>query len=90
MTAEVEHVTCQQLVEALTDYLEGVLEPAERADIERHIVFCRGCAEYVEQMHSTIELLGLLNRDEPGQAPEEHLLDVFRRWKAQRPRNGEP
>jgi anti-sigma factor RsiW len=85
MSADVEHVTCRELVEVLTDYLDGALEPAERADIERHIVFCRGCADYVEQMHTTIGLLGLLDRDDPGPGPDERLLETFRSWRSQRP-----
>jgi anti-sigma factor RsiW len=84
MSADVEHVTCRQLVEVLTDYLDGTLDAAERADIERHIVFCRGCADYVEQMHSTIDLLGLLSADTPEGAPNEGLVAIFRDWRAQR------
>jgi anti-sigma factor RsiW len=53
-------VTCQELVEVLTDYLEGALEARRRADVERHIAVCRGCENYVAQMRSTIEVLGRL------------------------------
>jgi anti-sigma factor RsiW len=76
-------VTCRELVDVLTDYLEGCLDPTERADIERHIVICRGCANYVEQMHSTIGLLGLLSADEPADARSDGLLELFRGWRAQ-------
>ena len=64
MRPDVEHLTCRELVEVLTDYLDGALEPAERADVERHLVICRGCSNYTEQMRST---LGVLSRlaDEP-------------------------
>ena len=85
MSAGVEHVTCQELVEVLTDYLEDVLDPCERAEIERHIVICRGCSSYVEQMRSTIDLLGRMAQDDAG-APSEALLATFREWKAQRSR----
>ena len=90
MSADVEHVTCQELVEILTDYLDGVLDPAERADIERHIVFCRGCATYVEQMHSTIDALGLLAADDPVPGPDEQLLALFGEWRARRAAGEEP
>ena len=83
MSAEAEHVTCRELVELLTDYLEDALDPAERADIERHIVICRGCSNYVEQMRSTIELLGRLAEDD-AHAPSEALLARFREWQAGR------
>lgn len=83
MSADVEHVTCQEFVEVLTEYLEGALDASERADIERHIVICRGCTTYVEQMRSTIDLVGRLSGDEPG-APNEKLLGLFREWQAGR------
>lgn len=84
MMADVEHVTCQELVEVLTDYLEGCLDPAARADIERHIVICAGCANYVEQFNSTIDLLGRLSGEDPGDASVEPLLELFYAWRDKR------
>lgn len=84
MSAEVEHVTCQELVELLTEYLEGVLDPAVRADVERHIVICRGCSNYVEQMRCTIDLVGRAGDDEPDEPSAEQLLGMFRAWRAGR------
>lgn len=63
MSADVEHLTCKEFVEVLTDYLEDALDPAERAEIERHIVICRGCSNYIEQMRSTISLLGRVGEE---------------------------
>ena len=84
MSADVEHVTCREFVEVLTDYLENALEPSERADIERHIVICRGCSNYVEQMRSTIDLIGRIAAEDPGDARTEKLLGMFRAWQAER------
>lgn len=82
MSVQVEHVTCQQFVELLTDYLEGVVDAQLRADIERHIVICRGCASYAEQMRSTIGLLALLAEEESGGGhADDVLLELFRRWR---------
>ena len=77
--ADVEHLTCRELVEILTDYLEGALEPDERAEIERHLVICRGCQNYVEQFRSTIDLLGRIADEPAGGA-----LTIFRAWQAGR------
>lgn len=95
MSADVEHLTCQEFVEVLTDYLEDALDPAERAEIERHIVICRGCSNYIEQMRSTISLLGRVAEesadDDLGAGgngvaqPSEELLAVFRAWQSGRP-----
>jgi anti-sigma factor RsiW len=84
MTGDVEHVTCQELVEVLTDYLEGALDAGERAEIERHIVICHGCQNYVEQMRSTIDLLGQIAADDPGDTQAGKLLGMFREWQAGR------
>jgi anti-sigma factor RsiW len=84
MSADVEHLTCKQLVDLLTDYLEGAVDAQQRADIERHIVFCRGCANYVEQMRGTIDLLARIAADEPEDAPADDLLAVFRDWRDDR------
>ena len=79
----VEHLTCRELVEVLTDYLEGALTAEERAEIERHIVICRGCSNYVEQFRSTIDLLGRVAgaSPEPGM-PAGAALAIFRKWQA--------
>ncbi|HWI06097.1 MAG TPA: zf-HC2 domain-containing protein [Solirubrobacteraceae bacterium] len=82
MTGDVEHLTCKEFVEVLTDYLEDALDPAERADVERHIVICRGCSNYVEQMRSTIDLLGRMGDDAADGAHSEKLLGLFRAWRA--------
>ena len=84
MTGDVEHLTCKEFVEVLTDYLEDALDPAERADVERHIVICRGCSNYIEQMRSTIDLLGRLPDDGTDSARSDELLGLFRAWRAGR------
>ena len=84
MSADVEHLTCKEFVEVLTDYLEDALDPAERADIERHIVICRGCSNYIEQMRRTIDLVGRVADDGPDGVPTDTLLGLFREWQAGR------
>ena len=80
----VDHVTCREFVEVLTDYLDGVLTAEERAEIERHIVICRGCTNYVEQFRSTIDLLGRIAAEEPDDANASAALAIFRDWRAGR------
>ncbi|MDX6691371.1 MAG: hypothetical protein QOG15_2828 [Solirubrobacteraceae bacterium] len=88
MSGYVEHVTCEQLVDALTDYLEGVLDDEQRADIERHIVFCAGCATYVEQMRDTIDLVGRLAEERPDDVQTAQLVGLFRRWRDEHAHGG--
>jgi anti-sigma factor RsiW len=75
-------LSCAQIVELVTAYLEGALEPDDRERFEEHLVFCDGCDRYLEQMRLTIEVTGRL---EPGELPsalEERLLEAFRGWRA--------
>ena len=81
---DVDHVTCREFVEVLTDYLEGGLDAGERADVERHVVICRGCSNYVEQMRSTIDLLGRIAAVAPADEPVPAVLAIFRQWQAGR------
>jgi anti-sigma factor RsiW len=74
-------MTCQELVELVTDYLEGTLAPAARERFEAHLTGCDGCAAYLEQMRQLTVALGRLTEETiPGDA-RQTLLDAFRDWK---------
>lgn len=49
---------CPQLVELVTDYVEGALAPRERADFDAHLSICPGCVTYLEQVRRSIDLVG--------------------------------
>ena len=71
-------VSCQELVELLTDYLEGVLTPDEVSAIERHLALCDGCAAYLDQMRVTIETLGSVEVATLPDDAVEKILEAFR------------
>lgn len=74
-------LSCQELVELVTDYFEGAISPADRARFEAHLGGCHGCQGYLDQLRRTIRLLGTLTEENiPGDA-RDHLLHVFRDWK---------
>jgi anti-sigma factor RsiW len=77
---DVEAFSCQELVELVTDYLEGALSTADARRFEEHIGACDGCTEYLEQFKRLIELTGTLTPDDLTPAAESALLDVFRSW----------
>ena len=79
---DVEALSCQELVELVTDYLEGALPEEERARFEQHAATCAGCREYLEQMRTTIALVGRIEPASLGREAEEALLGAFRGWKA--------
>lgn len=76
-----EALTCQELVELVTDYLEGALPPGERARFEEHVSTCSGCAEYFAQMRETIRLTGTLSEESLAPEAQRELLDLFREWR---------
>ena len=58
-------MTCQELVELVTDYLEGALSPARRQALEAHLGECADCLRYVGQMELTSRLLARLTAEGP-------------------------
>jgi anti-sigma factor RsiW len=74
-------LTCQELVELVTDYLEGALPPAERQRFEMHIGQCGNCRAYLVQIRQTIALTGRLTEANLSPAARAELLQLFRGWK---------
>ena len=83
MTAA-DELSCQELVELVTDYLEGALSAEDRARFEAHLATCRGCTGYVEQMRLTIRLVHRLSEDTLAPDARDELLRTFHDWKAGR------
>jgi anti-sigma factor RsiW len=75
-------LSCQELVELVTDYLEGALPEAERARFEDHLAICEGCRTYLHQMRTTIRVVGRLTTDDLDPEAESALLEAFRAWKS--------
>jgi anti-sigma factor RsiW len=73
-----DEMTCQRLVEVVTDYLEGAMGPAERLRFEEHIAYCGPCIHYLEQMRQTIAVAGVLREDDLDSASREMMLRVLR------------
>lgn len=73
-------MTCQQLVELVTAYLEGALPPGERERFEAHRKGCLGCTTYVSQVRFTVSALGQLqpSADENLSAEQGRILELFR------------
>ncbi|MEP7287532.1 MAG: zf-HC2 domain-containing protein [Chloroflexota bacterium] len=82
--AETE-LTCKELVELVTDYLEGTLPLEAHQRFESHLVGCKGCQAYLKQMRKTITLVGKLTEESVTPRQEQTLLRVFRHWKTETP-----
>jgi len=74
-------LNCDELVEIVTEYLEGALSDADRSRFERHVDACAGCANYLDQMRITIDLAGRVTADDLPDEMRVGLLAAFRDWK---------
>jgi anti-sigma factor RsiW len=82
MNGQFEQLSCQELVELVTDYLEGMLPGEERLRFEDHIGRCDGCDVYLEQMRLTVSMLGHMPLDALAPDAERELLVAFRGWRS--------
>ena len=76
-----EDITCRELVEIVTRYLEGALRAEEREMVELHLNLCDGCAGYLDQIRVAIELSGRLTEESISPEAESRLLEAFRGMK---------
>lgn len=73
-------LTCQQLVELVSDYLDDQLETVQRERFLAHLALCDPCHEYVEQMRETVAALGRLEPEHLSRTARDELLHAFRTW----------
>jgi predicted anti-sigma-YlaC factor YlaD len=81
---DVQGLSCQELVELVTDYLENALRSEERDRFEQHLDECGNCQQYLAQMRTTIELTGELTPESLSPEAERELLAAFRNWRTVR------
>ena len=80
MSVDLDQITCRELVELVTEYVEGALAPADRARFEEHLEICEPCVAYVEQIRLTILAGGAISDEQLDPEAREGLLAVFRDW----------
>ena len=71
-------ISCQEVVELVTDYLEGGMSPEDVAVFEAHLDLCDGCKWYVEQMRITIATVGRIEEADVPDEMRQTLMDAFR------------
>ncbi len=77
---------CRELVELVTDYLEGALPPEEVAAVEAHLAECDGCDRYLAQMRATLRALGTVP---VATLPDEAVDALMAAFARNTPPNGE-
>lgn len=76
-------LACQQIVELVTDYLEGTLSRSQRRRFEAHLADCPHCSEYLAQMRATIRLTGRLESDDLTAEMREDFTRIYKRWRSE-------
>jgi anti-sigma factor RsiW len=74
-------LTCRELVELVTEYLDGTLSRRDRARFEAHLGACTNCTHYVEQFRETVRLTGTLHESDVSPDAAGALLAQFAEWK---------
>ena len=74
-------LACQELVELVTEYIEGALPIDDRARLEAHLAECPRCREYVRQFAQTTRLIGRIAAADAVPPVSPALLTAFRAWR---------
>jgi hypothetical protein len=77
-------LNCQELVELVTDYLEGALSRRDQKRFDAHIAACEHCTLYIEQLRQAIALAGTLREEDVSPDARDALLAQFAQWKQER------
>ena len=73
-------LTCREVVELLSDYLDGELAEPERVRVEEHLAGCDGCTMVLDELRETIRLTGMLTVEHVSETQRTILLKAFRGW----------
>ena len=71
-------LTCKELSERATDYLESALSPTQLAGVKMHLLMCKHCRAYVDQLAKTVKLLKAAGESASDLSPNTALLAGFR------------
>ena len=75
-------MTCREVVELMTDYLDGALSATDRARFEQHMHGCDGCRAYLVQLRTARTLIGKAAYEPVPEPLKAELMNAFRTWKA--------
>lgn len=77
-------LACQEVVELVTDYLEGALSRKDRRRFEHHLAGCPHCTAYLAQMRQTLRLTGTLVPEDLSPEMQREFQELYRHWRQER------
>jgi len=78
------YLSCEELVELVTEYFEDALAPADRVRFEEHIMTCPPCRAHLDQMRRTLRVVGRVPAESISPDAERSLVEAFRGWKREK------
>jgi anti-sigma factor RsiW len=82
MAANLIELVCREIVELVTEYLDGTLSVDDRTRFDQHLATCPPCTAYLAQVRTTLDLAADLGT--AGAPPDaevaSHLDQMFRDW----------
>ena len=82
MSVSVRDLPCQEIVELVTDYLEGAMDRELRAAFEAHLAGCPHCTDYLEQIEATIRIAGRIEAQDLSPEFRAGLVEAFRDFRS--------
>jgi anti-sigma factor RsiW len=76
-------LVCREVVELISDYIEGELPRPTRRRLESHLRGCEHCSEYLAQMRTTIRITGGLRTSDLPPEVRDELIALYRRWRVE-------
>jgi anti-sigma factor RsiW len=76
-----EHLSCQEVVELVTEYLDESLPTEDMTLFEQHLNVCEGCVWYVDELRTTVEMVGEIREEDVSPEMKDRLMGAFRDWK---------
>lgn len=74
-------LSCKEVTELVTDYLEGRLSLMDRMRFKMHIGMCKHCRAYLSQMKKTVEVVGKMPDEPIPEDVHDELMKHFENWK---------
>ncbi len=74
----IRELSCREIVELVTEYVEGTMDVELRVAFEAHLAGCDGCAHYLEQIEATIRLAGTIEAEALSPEFQAGLIEAFR------------
>jgi anti-sigma factor RsiW len=72
---------CQEIVEVITDYLEGTMDVELRTSFETHLAGCPHCTHYLGQIRAMIRVSGTVEAEALASEFRAGLVTAFRDWR---------